>query len=165
MFSTQICRLRIESKRNELTIHTLPHLKCISLVSVGSSLPCINMGVRIELTYKKSISRDLEGMGNTLERIYKLVSLPVNCTKLVVYSQKRCHSSHGLFKVKRNTCWDHYCPLHESSSDKEQRCLSTQTRKKIGFKTLRSRAISLGGFFFPNMKKELENAIPEEIVP
>jgi len=35
-----------------VTIYTLPHLKCISLVSVRSSLPCINIAVRIELTKK-----------------------------------------------------------------------------------------------------------------
>jgi len=32
------------------TIHTLLHLKCIRLVFVSSSFPCINAGVRIELT-------------------------------------------------------------------------------------------------------------------
>ena len=36
--------------KNEVTIHPLPHLKCIRLVSVRSSLPCINAGVRIEVT-------------------------------------------------------------------------------------------------------------------
>ena len=34
----------------EVTVHTLSHLKCLRLVSVCSSLPCINIGVRIELT-------------------------------------------------------------------------------------------------------------------
>ena len=34
----------------KVTIHTLPHLKCIRLLSVRSSRPCINIGVRIELT-------------------------------------------------------------------------------------------------------------------
>jgi len=33
----------------EVTIHMLPHLNCITNVSVRSSLPCINTGVRIEL--------------------------------------------------------------------------------------------------------------------
>jgi len=33
----------------EATIRTLPHLK-YKLVSVLSSLPCVNIGVRIELT-------------------------------------------------------------------------------------------------------------------
>ena len=33
----------------QLTLHTLPHLKCIGLVSVRSCLRCINIGVRIEL--------------------------------------------------------------------------------------------------------------------
>jgi len=42
---------------NEVTIHTLPHLKLIRLVPVRSSLPCINMGVRIELTYMKITTR------------------------------------------------------------------------------------------------------------
>ena len=35
----------------EVSIYTLPHLECIRLVSVRSSLPCINIGVRIELTF------------------------------------------------------------------------------------------------------------------
>jgi len=35
---------------NEVTIHTLPTLKCTRLISVPSSLPCTNIGVRIELT-------------------------------------------------------------------------------------------------------------------
>jgi len=37
---------------HKVTIHTLtlPHLKCITLVSLLSSLPCISIGVRIELT-------------------------------------------------------------------------------------------------------------------
>ena len=34
----------------EVTIHTLPHLKCIRSISVRSNLPCINIGVRIEMT-------------------------------------------------------------------------------------------------------------------
>jgi len=36
---------------NEVTIRTLPHVKCIKLVSVRSILPCINIGVRIELDH------------------------------------------------------------------------------------------------------------------
>jgi len=40
----------INEKSNEVTIHTLPHLKCIRLVSVRSSLPCINIDDRLELT-------------------------------------------------------------------------------------------------------------------
>ena len=35
----------------EVAFYTLPHLKCVRLVSVRLSLPCINKGVRIELTY------------------------------------------------------------------------------------------------------------------
>jgi len=35
----------------EVTIHTLPFFKCIRSVSVRSSLPCINIGVLIELTF------------------------------------------------------------------------------------------------------------------
>ena len=35
----------------EVTIFTLPHLKCIRLVSVH---PCINKGMQIELTKKNS---------------------------------------------------------------------------------------------------------------
>jgi len=43
---------------NEVTIHTLPYLKSIGFVSVRSNLPCINMGVRKELTfYECSFSR------------------------------------------------------------------------------------------------------------
>jgi len=46
-----LCFFLLEIKMNkEVTIHTLPHLKCIRLASVRSSLPCINIGVRIELT-------------------------------------------------------------------------------------------------------------------
>ena len=37
-------------KPYEVTIHTLPHLKCIRLVSVRSSLHSTHIGVRIELT-------------------------------------------------------------------------------------------------------------------
>jgi len=54
----------IQQKLNEVTNHTLPHLKRMRLVSVRSrhlpikmrlvsvrsSLPCIDIGVRIELT-------------------------------------------------------------------------------------------------------------------
>jgi len=36
--------------KNEMTNHTLPHLKCIRFVSVRSILPSINIGVRKELT-------------------------------------------------------------------------------------------------------------------
>jgi len=36
-----------------VAIHTLPYLECTRLVSVRSSLPCINIGVRIELTLIK----------------------------------------------------------------------------------------------------------------
>jgi len=39
----------VQLKLNEVTIHTLPLFKCIRLVSVRSSLPFINIGVRIEL--------------------------------------------------------------------------------------------------------------------
>jgi len=35
----------------QVTFHTLLHLKCIRLVSVRSSLSCINIGVQIELIY------------------------------------------------------------------------------------------------------------------
>jgi len=35
----------------EMTFHTLPHLKCIRLVSVRSSLPGTDTGVRIEQTF------------------------------------------------------------------------------------------------------------------
>jgi len=42
-----------KKQKNEVTIHTLPHLKCIRLVSVRSSLPCIHIGVRIDLIFKK----------------------------------------------------------------------------------------------------------------
>jgi len=35
---------------HEMPIDTLPHLKCIKSVSVRSSLPCINIDVRIEST-------------------------------------------------------------------------------------------------------------------
>jgi len=41
-------------KKNEVCIYTLPHLKCIRLVSVRLSLPCINIDERIEL--KKNVS-------------------------------------------------------------------------------------------------------------
>jgi len=34
----------------EVTTHTLPYLKCNGLVSVRSSLPCIDIGVHVELT-------------------------------------------------------------------------------------------------------------------
>jgi len=37
----------IDNSKYEVSIHTQPHLKCIRLVSVRSSLPCINVGVRI----------------------------------------------------------------------------------------------------------------------
>jgi len=36
---------------HEVTVHTLPNFKCIRLVSVHSSFPRINIGVRIELFY------------------------------------------------------------------------------------------------------------------
>jgi len=39
---------------SEVTIHTLPDLKCMWLFSMRSSLPFINIGVRIELTFIKS---------------------------------------------------------------------------------------------------------------
>ena len=39
-----------------MTIYTLPHTKCIRLVSVRLSLPCINI-VRMELTFKKVYER------------------------------------------------------------------------------------------------------------
>jgi len=35
----------------EVTIYSLPDPKCVRLVSVRSSLPCINIGVRIELIF------------------------------------------------------------------------------------------------------------------
>jgi len=46
-----VCLQTPEKKntKNELTFHTLPHLKCIRLVSVRLSLPCIYIGVQIEL--------------------------------------------------------------------------------------------------------------------
>jgi len=44
-----------KENENEVTSVTLPHLKCIRLVSVCSSLPCIYIGVRIELTKRKTI--------------------------------------------------------------------------------------------------------------
>jgi len=37
--------------KHEVTIHTLPHLKCISLFSLRSSVSSISMGVRIELPF------------------------------------------------------------------------------------------------------------------
>jgi len=43
---------RVFDYTNEMTIHTLPHLKCIRLVSVRLSLPFINTGGRIQLTKK-----------------------------------------------------------------------------------------------------------------
>jgi len=61
--------LKVRAPRYEVTIHTLPHLECIRLVSfrwshlrlkciclfsVRSSLPCINAGVRIKLVFSKS---------------------------------------------------------------------------------------------------------------
>ena len=46
-----------EYKRT-MTIYTLPYLKCIRLISVRSSLPFINTGVRIEPTFKNSQSCD-----------------------------------------------------------------------------------------------------------
>jgi len=36
-----------------VTIYTLPHLNCIRLIFERSSLPCINIDVRIGLTLKK----------------------------------------------------------------------------------------------------------------
>jgi len=51
-----------------MTMHTLLHLKCIRLVSVFSIiLPCINMGVRIELTLKQTNPR-LAKVTETQER-------------------------------------------------------------------------------------------------
>ena len=38
-----------------MPIYTVPHLKCIRLVSVRLSLPCIGIGMRIELTFLKSV--------------------------------------------------------------------------------------------------------------
>jgi len=40
-------------KKYEVTIYTLPHLKCIRLVSAGSISPC----VRIKLTLKIYLKR------------------------------------------------------------------------------------------------------------
>ena len=37
-----------QKKESVVTIYTLPHLKCIRLVSVFSSLPCIFIGVQIK---------------------------------------------------------------------------------------------------------------------
>jgi len=54
----------------EVTIHTLPHLKCIRLVSVRSTLPCINTGVRIELTFNF-----------ILYRVSRTLTLPIRTTK------------------------------------------------------------------------------------
>jgi len=54
-------RLRTQAfmrkKINKMTIHALPYLKCISLVSVRSSLPWNNIGVRIELTKRKTCDK------------------------------------------------------------------------------------------------------------
>jgi len=48
------CNLSNNYERNEKTIHTLPHLKCIRLVSLRSGLSFINIGVRTEVTPKEN---------------------------------------------------------------------------------------------------------------
>jgi len=42
--------LAYRQKQNEMTIHTLPYLKCNILVSVRSNPPCYNVSVQIALT-------------------------------------------------------------------------------------------------------------------
>jgi len=54
IFQTNAVLVVFDCKMNEVTLHTLPHLKCIRLVSARSVLGCINTGVRIELTKNKS---------------------------------------------------------------------------------------------------------------
>jgi len=43
----------------KVTIHTLLHLKYTTLVSVRSSLPCINIRVHIKLSLKKNKKKTL----------------------------------------------------------------------------------------------------------
>jgi len=50
----QICFAKIEMYCAKWLFTRFPHLKCIRLVSVRSSLPCIIIGVRIELTLNKA---------------------------------------------------------------------------------------------------------------
>jgi len=57
----EICIKTFEKK--EVTIHTLPRLKCIRLVYERSSLPCINISVQIELTKKKRKKEIKQKMG------------------------------------------------------------------------------------------------------
>jgi len=45
--------IKKRKKKNEVVIYTLPHSKRIRLVSVRSSLPCINIGMQIKLTKKR----------------------------------------------------------------------------------------------------------------
>jgi len=47
-------RVKSLTEKKGVTIYTLPHFKCIRLVSVRSSLPCINMCVRKKKTDQKS---------------------------------------------------------------------------------------------------------------
>jgi len=55
--SPQLDLKEINGKLNsyQVTIHTLPHLECIRFFSVRSSLPYIQIGVRIELTKKITV--------------------------------------------------------------------------------------------------------------
>jgi len=51
MQDLKMCYIRT-NENDDVTIHTLPHSKCIRFVSVRSSLLCINLGMRTELTLK-----------------------------------------------------------------------------------------------------------------
>jgi len=99
----------------EVTIHTLPHLKCIRLVFVRLSLPSINIGVRIELViiiylflHKKTFFAMLSG---SIVRENFSTLRPSLTSSLTLAVRKSSEANIWVFKSSYVLSETHICPF------------------------------------------------------